>query len=49
MEDRGSYAGTVRQVASGQAYDSAEAGGEHKKSLRTDLTAIAALLRDAIQ
>ena len=39
----------VRQVASGHAYDNAEAGNEHKKSLRTDLVAIAALLREAIQ
>ena len=39
----------VRQVASGHAYDIADGGGDNKKSLRTDLVAIAALLREAIQ
>lgn len=37
----------VRQVASSHAYDAAEGG--QRKSLRTDLDAIAALLRDSIQ
>lgn len=37
----------VRQVASSHAYDAAEEG--QRKSLRTDLDAIAALLRDSIQ
>lgn len=37
----------VRQVASSHAYDAAEGG--QRKSLRTDLNAIAALLRDSIQ
>lgn len=37
----------VRQVASSHAYDAAEGG--QSKSLRTDLDAIAALLRDSIQ
>ncbi|MDV6341471.1 SPFH domain-containing protein [Nitrosomonas sp. Is24] len=37
----------VRQVASSHAYDAAEGG--KRKSLRTDLDAIAALLRDSIQ
>lgn len=37
----------VRQVASSHAYDHAE--GEQRKSLRTDLDAIAGLLRDSIQ
>jgi regulator of protease activity HflC (stomatin/prohibitin superfamily) len=37
----------VRQVASSYAYDAAEGG--QRKSLRTDLDAIAALLRDSIQ
>lgn len=39
----------VRQVASGHAYDVADGGNDNKKSLRTDLVAIAALLREAIQ
>ncbi len=39
----------VRQVASGHAYDIADGGGDNRKSLRTDLVAIAALLREAIQ
>ena len=39
----------VRQVASGHAYDIADGGSDNKKSLRTDLVAIAALLREAIQ
>ena len=39
----------VRQVASGHAYDIADGGSYNKKSLRTDLVAIAALLREAIQ
>jgi len=39
----------VRQVASGHAYDIADGGADNKKSLRTDLVAIAALLREAIQ
>jgi regulator of protease activity HflC (stomatin/prohibitin superfamily) len=39
----------VRQVASGHAYDVADGGGDHKKSLRTDLAAIAELLRESIQ
>lgn len=37
----------VRQVASSYAYDDTEGG--HKKSLRTDLDAIAELLRESIQ
>lgn len=37
----------VRQVASSHAYDNVE--GEQRKSLRTDLDAIAGLLRDSIQ
>lgn len=37
----------VRQVASSHAYDDSE--GEHRKSLRTDLEAIAELLRESIQ
>ncbi|NBQ69278.1 MAG: SPFH domain-containing protein [Nitrosomonadaceae bacterium] len=37
----------VRQVASSHAYDATEGG--QRKSLRTDLDAIAALLRDSIQ
>ncbi len=37
----------VRQVASSHAYDDAEGG--HRKSLRTDLDAIAELLRESIQ
>ena len=37
----------VRQVASSHAYDDTEGG--HRKSLRTDLDAIAALLRESIQ
>ncbi|MBY0473871.1 MAG: SPFH domain-containing protein [Nitrosomonas sp.] len=37
----------VRQVASSHAYDDTE--GEQRKSLRTDLDAIAALLRESIQ
>jgi regulator of protease activity HflC (stomatin/prohibitin superfamily) len=37
----------VRQVASSHAYDDSEGG--HKKSLRTDLDAIAELLRESIQ
>jgi regulator of protease activity HflC (stomatin/prohibitin superfamily) len=39
----------VRQVTSSHAYDNSEAGGEHKKCLRTDLAAIAGLLRESIQ
>ncbi len=39
----------VRQVASGHAYDIADGGGDHRKSLRTDLAAIAELLRESIQ
>jgi len=39
----------VRQVASGHAYDIADGGSDHKKSLRTDLVAIADLLRESIQ
>lgn len=40
----------VRQVASSHAYDDTEVlGGERKKSLRTDLDAIAGLLRESIQ
>lgn len=40
----------VRQVASSHAYDDAEPhAGERKKSLRTDLDAIAELLRESIQ
>ncbi len=39
----------VRQVASGHAYDVADGGGDHRKSLRTDLAAIAELLRESIQ
>ena len=40
----------VRQVASSHAYDDAEViGAERKKSLRTDLDAIAELLRESIQ
>ena len=38
----------VRQVASIHAYDDTEGGGQ-RKSLRTDLDAIAALLRESIQ
>ncbi len=38
----------VRQVASGHAYDVAD-GGDNRKSLRTDLVAIAELLRESIQ
>lgn len=40
----------VRQVASSHAYDDTEiVDGKHKKSLRTDLDAIAGLLRESIQ
>ena len=39
----------VRQVASGHAYDIADGGGDNRKSLRTDLAAIAELLRESIQ
>ena len=39
----------VRQVASGHAYDIADGGGNQRKSLRTDLAAIAGLLRESIQ
>jgi hypothetical protein len=41
----------VRQVASSHAYDDTEIaeGGRSKKSLRTDLDAIAGLLRESIQ
>jgi regulator of protease activity HflC (stomatin/prohibitin superfamily) len=38
----------VRQVASGHAYDIPD-GNDHRKSLRTDLAAIAELLRESIQ
>lgn len=38
----------VRQVASGHAYDLVDAS-DNRKSLRTDLTAIAELLRESIQ
>ncbi len=39
----------VRQVASGHAYDIADGGADNRKSLRTDLAAIAELLRESIQ
>ena len=39
----------VRQVASGHAYDVADGGADNRKSLRTDLAAIAELLRESIQ
>jgi regulator of protease activity HflC (stomatin/prohibitin superfamily) len=39
----------VRQVASAHAYDIADGGTDNRKSLRTDLVAIAALLCEAIQ
>ena len=39
----------VRQVASGHAYDIADGGKDNRKSLRTDLVAIAELLRESIQ
>lgn len=39
----------VRQVASGHAYDVADGGADNRKSLRTDLAAIAELLRVSIQ
>ncbi|MDB5808883.1 MAG: band 7 protein [Betaproteobacteria bacterium] len=39
----------VRQVASGHAYDIADGGPDNRKSLRTDLVAIAELLRESIQ
>src|SRR3954469_2724832 len=39
----------VRQVASGHAYDIADGGTDNRKSLRTDLVAIAELLRESIQ
>ena len=39
----------VRQVASGHAYEIADGGTDNRKSLRTDLAAIAELLRESIQ
>ena len=39
----------VRQVASGHAYNIADGGTDNRKSLRTDLAAIAELLRESIQ
>ncbi|HEV7822975.1 MAG TPA: SPFH domain-containing protein [Burkholderiales bacterium] len=39
----------VRQVASGHAYDIADGSPGNRKSLRTDLAAIAELLRESIQ
>ena len=39
----------VRQVASDHAYGIADGGADNRKSLRTDLVAIAAMLREAIQ